>query len=77
MSHEEHPSRQDLIDFANGELDDKYFEQVASHVELCKECEEVLREPAIFARPLAGTNDSNIPVGGKEASGDSPTANPS
>ena len=45
-----HPSISELLQFANGELDDARFEQVAAHLEHCDQCADVLRQTGAFPR---------------------------
>ena len=46
-----HPSESDLRRFAAGKLGDTEFEQVASHLESCDQCVNILREPGVFHGP--------------------------
>ena len=46
----DHPSEQELRQFAAGDLSDSRFEQVAAHLENCDRCVQVLRKTGAFAR---------------------------
>ena len=63
----QHPSRSELIKFANGELADDRFEEVAAHLGACSECESVLRESGVFGKQVAETTDIRPTI--RESSG--------
>ena len=55
---DKHPSRSELLAFANGELDDARFEEVAQHLESCRECDAVLRETGAAPIVLGDTDQT-------------------
>ena len=44
----DHPTATELVQFANGELEDARFEAVAAHLDDCEFCEAVLRKTGAF-----------------------------
>ena len=64
----DHPTQEELKQFATAELEDAHFEEIAQHVQLCARCAGTLEKTGVFPKLLKGWSTDVRPAI-KEGSG--------